>query len=324
MKQIRKDGMLKKNHRERVLAERTLLSEMSTDWVVTLHRTFQDNQNLYMIMEYLPGGDLMSHLIRLDVFTEHQTKFYIAELVEAVHSVHRAGFIHRDIKPDNIVLTRTGHLKLIDFGLCKFDPCVKVDAIASDERVLRSSGGQVPMTSRKLSHWTRTQLRSSVGTPQYMAPEVLNKAYDHTSDFWSVGMIAYECLMGGTPFYDEAADSRPGKKPDVKRILHKVLHYKEYLPIPFPGKSVSAEGISFLKGLLCEAGSRMRYDQIRAHPFFRGVPWTRLRDLQAPITPAASDDSAVDGNALPAYMPQGINKDRNLDFVGYTYNRCTQ
>ena len=97
LKQIRKDAMVKKNHRDRILAERQLLSELKTEWVVTLHRTFQDEENLYMVMEYLPGGDLMSHLIKQTSFSEDVTRFYMAELVEAVHAVHRFGFIHRDI-----------------------------------------------------------------------------------------------------------------------------------------------------------------------------------------------------------------------------------
>ena len=321
LKQIRKDGMSKKNHRERVLAEKALLSELQTSWVVTLHRTFQDANNLYMLMEYLPGGDLMSHLIRLDSFTEYQTKFYTAELVEAVHAIHRLGFIHRDIKPDNIVLTADGHLKLIDFGLCKFSPSIKMDALASDDRVVRASSlGRFSAPSvTRLAHWNRVQLRSTVGTPQYMAPEVLNKAYDQASDFWSVGVIAYECLMGGTPFYDETAEARGGK-PDIKRILHKVVNYKEYLPIPFPGKQISAEAVSFLKSVLCEAQLRMRYDQILAHPFFQGLPLHNMRALRAPIQPG---EVKLLGPtvSLPPAEPGGMAKDRNLQFVGYTYNR---
>lgn len=321
MKQIRKDAMVKKNHRERILAERQLLSELTNEWIVTLHRTFQDQEYLYMIMEYLPGGDLMSHLVRMESFSEETTRFYMAQLVEAVQAVHRCGFIHRDIKPDNIVLTRSGHLKLIDFGLCKFDAGVKVQATASEDRVSRSGS---LLSTRRLGHWNRTQVRSSVGTPQYMAPEVMAKNYDHTSDFWSVGMIAYECLMGGTPFYDEEAENRPNKKPDVNRIMQKVANYRHYLQIPFPGKSISTEAVSFLKGLLCDASCRMRYDQIRAHAFFRSVNWERLRTMRAPIVPEIANESLkpnANSPQLPLYKPSGIQKDPNLDFAGYTFNR---
>jgi protein-serine/threonine kinase len=112
----------------------------------------------------------------------------------------------------------------------------------------------------------------------------------------------------------------------VKRILHKVMHYKEYLPIPFPGKQISGEAISFLRGLLCEASTRMRYDQIRMHAFFKGIVWDRLDQMIAPIVPTLEVaglpvPSKIAVGALPVYQPLGINKDRNLDFVGYTYNR---
>ena len=329
LKSIRKDRMLKKNHRERLLAEKSLLSVAgNSEWVVELRRTFQDQHNLFMVMEYLPGGNLMSHLIKHGRFTETATRFYIAQLVEAVHSIHRMGFIHRDIKPDNIVLSADGHIKLIDFGLCKFDPSIQQAAIAADSRTTNVPSG-TPTSARILQNTARTEfLKSFVGTPQYMAPEVLSRSYDHTSDFWSVGMIAYECLMGGTPFYDEIAEEAPAGEvnPSMKRILHKVSNYEIYLPIPFPGIPVSDCAVSLLRGLLCPAQRRMRYDQIRSHPFFRGIDWTKLKLMRAPIVPndspsRSAKDTLKQSVHLPKYEPVGILKDRNLDFVGYTYNK---
>jgi serine/threonine kinase 38 len=88
-------------------------------WIVTLHYSFQDQRNLYMVMEYLPGGDLMGLLMKEDTFTETATRFYVAELIMAVSTVHSLGYIHRDLKPDNVLLDWEGHIKLTDLGLCK-------------------------------------------------------------------------------------------------------------------------------------------------------------------------------------------------------------
>ena len=324
--------MLKKNHRERLLAEKSLLSVAhDSEWVVDLYKTFQDQQNLYMVMEYLPGGNLMTHLIKHGRFSESVTRFYISQLVEAVQSIHRMGFIHRDIKPDNIVLSRDGHIKLIDFGLCKFDPSIQQEtgtpSVAQPGVTDHEPSALSPSSTCILQDNTRRQnLKSFVGTPQYMAPEVLSRSYDHTSDFWSVGMIAYECLMGGTPFYDEVAEElgTPNNSSSMKRILHKVSNYEKYLPIPFPGIEVSEPAVSFLKGLLCPAAKRMRYDQIRAHAFFKRIDWSRLHEMKAPIVPSEDCSSARSKRnnvQLPKYEPLGILKDRNLDFVGYTYNK---
>ena len=159
-----------------------------------------------------------------------------------------------------------------------------------------------------------------------MAPEVLTKHYDFSSDYWSVGMIAYECLMGGTPFFDEEAENRPNRKPDVRRILHKVANYRDHIQIPFPGKPLSIEGIGFLKGLLCDVSCRLRYDQIRSHAFFRSIRWEKLLEMSPPIIPRVPLDLEPSSKSpqLPLYRPVGMKKDPNLEFVGYTFNRCSQ
>lgn len=118
MKTLRKSDVLKRNQVAHVKAERDILAEADNEWVVKLYYSFQDKDNLYFVMDYIPGGDLMSLLIKLGIFEEALARFYIAELTCAVESVHKMGFIHRDIKPDNILIDRDGHIKLTDFGLC--------------------------------------------------------------------------------------------------------------------------------------------------------------------------------------------------------------
>lgn len=118
MKTLRKADVLKRNQVAHVKAERDILAEADNEWVVKLYYSFQDSDVLYFVMDYIPGGDLMSLLIKLGIFEEHLARFYIAELTCAVESVHKMGFIHRDIKPDNILIDKDGHIKLTDFGLC--------------------------------------------------------------------------------------------------------------------------------------------------------------------------------------------------------------
>lgn len=101
-----------------VKAERDILAEADNEWVVRLYYSFQDRESLYFVMDYIPGGDMMSLLIRMGVFPETLARFYVAELTLAIESVHKMGFIHRDIKPDNILIDLDGHIKLTDFGLC--------------------------------------------------------------------------------------------------------------------------------------------------------------------------------------------------------------
>lgn len=118
MKTLRKKDVLNRNQVAHVKAERDILAEADNEWVVKLYYSFQDKDSLYFVMDYIPGGDMMSLLIRMEIFPEHLARFYIAELTLAIESVHKMGFIHRDIKPDNILIDLDGHIKLTDFGLC--------------------------------------------------------------------------------------------------------------------------------------------------------------------------------------------------------------
>ena len=119
IKRMCKDDMNKKNQLNHIRAERDILASADCRWIVQLKSSFTDSKYLYLVMEYLPGGDLMNLLMDKDVFSEEEARFYIAEMILAVECVHGLNYIHRDIKPDNILIDTSGHIKLTDFGLCK-------------------------------------------------------------------------------------------------------------------------------------------------------------------------------------------------------------
>lgn len=109
--------MLYKNQVVHVRSERDILVKAKNPWIVALKFSFQDDENLYLVMEYLPGGDLMNLLIKKDILSEEESRFYTAEMILAIESVHNLNYIHRDLKPDNVLLGADGHIKLTDFGL---------------------------------------------------------------------------------------------------------------------------------------------------------------------------------------------------------------
>jgi serine/threonine kinase 38 len=102
-----------------VKAEREILIKAKNPWVVELKCSFQDEKHLYLVMEFLPGGDLMTLLMRKDILSEDESRFFIGELILAIETIHNLNYIHRDLKPDNLLLDKDGHIKLTDFGLCK-------------------------------------------------------------------------------------------------------------------------------------------------------------------------------------------------------------
>ena len=228
MKILRKSEVLKRNQVAHVKAERDILAEADNEWVVKLYYSFQDSKFLYFVMDYIPGGDLMNLLIKFGIFPEDLARFYIAELVLAIESVHNMGFVHRDIKPDNVLIDRDGHIKLTDFGLCtgfrwthdttyyqkdghERQPSLDYAMLSSEvmdfpqnynEHILQRTLKEMkPLERRHFRKHMRSLAHSLVGTPNYIAPEVLQRSgYTQLCDWWSVGVIMYEMLVGQPPF----------------------------------------------------------------------------------------------------------------------------
>lgn len=297
LKSLEKSAMVLKNQVGHVKAERDILASADNDnnWLVTLHYSFQDDHRLYMVMEYLPGGDLMGLLMKEDTLNEATTKFYAAEMVLAIQSVHDLGYIHRDMKPDNVLLDAHGHLKLTDLGLCKkmdsrvdllpvsqhaMDPAQAAAAAAA--AATRGGGGGDSVDASRSRPFSRNRqvAFSTVGTPDYIAPEVLaQKGYGKECDWWSMGVILYECLVGYPPFYAD----------EPVQTCRKIVNWKQSFGFPPEAKArLSPQCMDFVRRLICNAENRLgtgSVDEIKRHPWFNGVDWTTLRSIRAPYIP---------------------------------------
>ncbi len=197
VKKLKKTEIVFKNQIRHLMTEKELMQEARVEWVPELKCTFQDEKYLYLVMEYLAGGDMMNLLIQKDVLAEEAAKFYIAELIVAVDSVHKMNYIHRDLKPDNILIDKSGHVKLSDFGLCaKYQIKSPFESNRFRSNVIPAKLVSSEATSLCKKR-KRTLLYSTVGTPDYIAPEVFfQEGYDEKVDWWSVGVILYEMLVG--------------------------------------------------------------------------------------------------------------------------------
>ena len=199
------------------------MSKASSPWIVELKASFQEDDYLYLVMEYLPGGDLMNLLIQKDTLTEKEAKFYIAELILAIESIHNLDCIHRDIKPDNVLIDKNGHIKLSDFGLAKISDKLYEKEEEKYQNYLKNKKNE------KNNKMTHNKNFSCVGTAYYVAPEVLNKnGYDKDIDWWSVGIIFFEMLVGYAPFCSK----------ETSEVCFKVVNWKDYLKIPKKTKLV--------------------------------------------------------------------------------------
>ncbi|XP_054794956.1 uncharacterized protein LOC129301519 [Prosopis cineraria] len=334
MKKLKKSEMLRRGQVEHVRAERNLLAEVDSNCIVKLYCSFQDDEYLYLIMEYLPGGDMMTLLMRKDTLTEDEARFYVAETVLAIESIHKHNYIHRDIKPDNLLLDKYGHLRLSDFGLCKPLDCstLQEDDFSVGQNANGSSQNDersAPKRTRQeqLQHWQRnrrTLAYSTVGTPDYIAPEVLlKKGYGMECDWWSLGAIMYEMLVGYPPFYSD----------DPMSTCRKIVNWKSHLKFPEEAR-LSPEAKDLICKLLCNVNHRLGSngaDEIKDHPFFKGVEWDKLYQMEAAFIPEVNDEldtqnfekfeeSDIQNHQASRSGPwRKMLSSKDLNFVGYTY-----
>jgi len=308
IKKIKKDLLAKKNQIIHVRNEQLFMSKVKSPWIVDLKASFQEDDFLYLVMEFLPGGDFMNLLIEKDKLTEDEAKFYIAELILAVESIHKLDCIHRDIKPDNILIDKNGHIKLSDFGLAKVSDKLYEQNAVKDEN----------FNPKKMTH---KKLYSCVGTAYYVAPEVLNKkGYGQEIDWWSVGVIFFEMLVGYAPFCAQ----------ETQEVCFKILNWEKYLQVP-PEIKLSNEANDLIKRMISDPNKRLGKngaDEIKAHPFFKGVDWEHIREtMKPPFVPEIKNDYDTKYFETfeieePFYPPtRKIPKRKDFEYLGFTYKK---
>jgi len=325
MKSMKKTEMVKRNQVERIRAERDVLALADNPWVTKLDYSFQDNSLLYLVMEFLQGGDLMTILMKNDILKEDVARFYGAELCVAIESVHKLGYVHRDLKPDNVLLDRNGHVKLSDFGLCK-EVEAKQNPYLSQYKDEAASGTTSVADDKKFttkkSEWkdrSRKMMFSTVGTPDYIAPEVFAQTgYGKECDWWSLGVIIYECLVGYPPFYAD----------DPLSTCRKIINWKDTLVFPAEA-NLSVNAKSLLNLLICDSDKRLTFETIKKHPFFEGIDWLTIREGPAAIVPVVKSEDDTSNFDDFEEIPKGetnpdAEAEANASFIGYTFKRPTE
>ncbi|KAM4642289.1 myotonin-protein kinase isoform 2-T3 [Discoglossus pictus] len=305
MKIMNKWDLLKRADVACFREERDVLVHGDKRWITQLHFAFQDDNYLYLLMDYYVGGDLLSLLSKFpDGLPYEMAVFYLAEMIISINSIHSLGYVHRDIKPDNMLFNRSGHIHLGDFGSCL--------RLRQDGTVSSSM---------------------AVGTPDYLSPEILLALEDPTlsygveCDWWSLGACAFEMFFGRTPFFAET----------VLETYGKIIHFKEHFSFPSSATETAPEALNFISSLICERDIRLGKDGLsdfQMHPLFADLDWDGLRHRMPPYVPdteGATDTSNFDvvedqlsemvsggGETLSDVgdsSPLGVH----LPFVGYSY-----
>ncbi|XP_040280184.1 ribosomal protein S6 kinase alpha-1 isoform X3 [Bufo bufo] len=249
---VLKKATLKVRDRVRTKMERDILAEVNHPFVVRLHYAFQTEGKLYLILDFLRGGDLFTRLSKEVMFTEEDVKFYLAELALGLDHLHSLGIIYRDLKPENILLDEEGHIKLTDFGLSK-------EAIDHEKKAY-----------------------SFCGTVEYMAPEVVNRqGHSHSADWWSYGVLMFEMLTGSLPFQ--------GK--DRKETMTLILKAKLGMPQFLSSEAQGLLRSLFKRNPINRLGSGVDgAEELKRHPFFSTIDWNKLyrREISPPFKPAVA------------------------------------
>ena len=314
VKKIKKEVLDNKNQVIHIKNEQLFMSKVKSPWIVELKASFQDYDYLYLVMEYLQGGDLMNILIKKDILTEEEARFYVAEIVLAIESIHKLDCIHRDIKPDNVLIDKSGHIKLTDFGLSKISDKIFQNNF---EKNLNLNNNKTKDNGKP----THNKNYSCVGTAYYVAPEVLNKrGYGPEVDWWSLGVIFFEMLVGYVPFCSK----------ETNEACYKVLNWKKYLKIPDSAR-MSREAEDLIFKLINSPKKRLGAngaEEIKSHPFFYGFNWDNILNIKPPFIPflrSEYDTSYFDvfekvESFYPHYnIRNKFKRRKNMEYLDYSF-----
>ena len=316
MKIMRKTDQIARKQVDHVRSEQKVLtSTHNCPWWVKCYYSFQDEQYLYLVMEYVPGGDIMTYLIKLDIFSEELARFLIAESILAVESLHESKFIHRDLKPDNLLLDSEGHIVLSDFGLSTrletrrdnywSDYKHRRGSSISSTSSMQSSASSSSVSSKTSSasrhgHRRRALIYSVVGTPNYIAVETFQgSGYSQACDWWSIGAILFEMLAGFPPF----------AAPTARETYQRVLDHETSLQFPHD-VPISAEAKDLIRRLLVRENRRLGRrgaKEIKEHPWFAGVDWENIRTSTPPLKPVVKGRTDTRNfDEFPPMFPVGL------------------
>ncbi|KAK4794518.1 hypothetical protein SAY86_012512 [Trapa natans] len=279
IKVLKKADMIRKNAVESILAERNILISVRNPFVVRFFFSFTCKDNLYLVMEYLNGGDLYSLLRNLGCLDEDMARIYIAEVVLALEYLHSLNVIHRDLKPDNLLIGQDGHIKLTDFGLSKVGLINSTDEFTGPQVSSTGFLGEDETLDHHSINREQRQKHSVVGTPDYLAPEILlGMGHGKTADWWSVGIILYELLVGIPPFNAD----------HPQKIFDNIMNRD--IPWPKVPEEISYDAYDFIDKLLTENPVQRLgatgAAEVKQHPFLKNINWDTLAKQKAMFIPS--------------------------------------
>jgi serine/threonine protein kinase len=256
MKSLNKKDLLENDQLDQTMTERSVLVQTVHPFLVGAHYTFQDQNKFFLVLDYVPGGELFTRLREERLFPEPRARFYAAEILLGLGHLHSHGLVYRDLKPENILIDSDGHLRIADFGL------VKTNMTKADDTT-----------------------DTFCGTPEYIAPEMLQGGpYTRAVDWWSFGILIYEMLVGLPPFYDE----------NQNRMYQMVVTQPVRFPesVSRPARDIIEKLLDKRPETRLGAGDE-DFEEIQHHAFFFGTDWKALmkKEIEAPWKPGLRGDT---------------------------------